>query len=43
LFAKKIEEEEQNHYIHQILQLSEEEVASGIYGKAVVRAKDTSR
>lgn len=43
LFAKKIEEEDQNTYIHKILQLSEEEVESGMYGKAVVRAKDTSR
>ena len=43
LFAKKIDEEEQNTYIHEILQLSEEEVESGMYGKAVVRAKDTSR
>ena len=43
LFAKKIEEEEQNVYISQVLQLSEEEIESGMYGKAVVRAKESSR
>jgi len=43
LFAYMIDEEEQNTYIHEILQLSDEEIESGMYGKAVVRAKDTSR
>eukprot|EP00956_Cyclotella_meneghiniana_P010439 scaffold14512_cov48-Cyclotella_meneghiniana.AAC.2 len=43
LFANKIDEDEQNTYIHEILQLSDEEIESGMYGKAVVRAKDTSR
>jgi hypothetical protein len=43
VFAKRIDEEEQNSYIHQILQLSDEEIESGMYGKAIVRAKDSSR
>ena len=43
LFAKKIEEEEENVYIREILRLSEEKKESGMYGKAVVRAKDSSR
>ena len=39
VFAKRIDEEEQNKYIHQILQLSEEEMQSGMYGKAVMGSR----
>jgi hypothetical protein len=42
VYAKRIEEEIQNAYIHEILMLSEEEAESGMYGKAVVRATDSS-
>lgn len=42
VYAKRIDEEEQNAYIHEILQLTKEEKESGMYGKAVVRAKDSS-
>jgi len=39
VFAKWIDEEAQNKYIHEVLELSDEEKQSGKYGKAVVRAK----
>ncbi|KAL7479565.1 hypothetical protein ACHAW6_005288 [Cyclotella cf. meneghiniana] len=42
VYAKRIEEDVQNAYIHEILMLSEEEAESGMYGKAVVRATDSS-
>ena len=40
VFAKRINEEAQNQYITEVLQLSEEEKRSGKYGKAIVHAKD---
>lgn len=40
VFAKRIDEEVQNPFIYDVLQLSEEEINSGRYGKSVVRAKD---
>ncbi|KAL3788678.1 hypothetical protein HJC23_001877 [Cyclotella cryptica] len=42
VYAKRIEEDIQNTYIHEVLMLSEEEVESGMYGKAVVRAKEST-
>ncbi|KAL7435332.1 hypothetical protein ACHAXM_004691 [Skeletonema potamos] len=35
-FAKWIDEEKQNRFLSEVLQLSEEEILSGKYGKSVV-------
>jgi len=43
VYAKKINEGEKNAYIHEIMQLTEEEKESGMYGKAVVRAREVRR
>ncbi|KAL7536430.1 hypothetical protein ACHAXR_007157 [Thalassiosira sp. AJA248-18] len=39
VFAKRIDEEAQTKYIHEVLDLSEEEKQLGNYGKAIVHAK----
>ena len=36
-FAKWMDEEQQNTFLHAVLQLSEEEIQSGKYGKSIIK------
>lgn len=38
-FAKWIDEEKQNEFLYKVLQLSEEEIQSGKYGKSIIKLK----